>query len=330
MPKILVSDEHDQAGLDLFKSHPNLEVTVKTGMKPAELKAVIGEYDALMVRSATKPDADILSAAAKLKIIVRAGEGTDNIDKKAAAAKGIVVENTPGQNSHAVAELTALKARLCAISGATPSDADLHRAMDLEDKVMAACREVMTHRRLIDVSDRVLFSVLRAREYLPPEEVLALIERLPRRAVADERPGVFISGIVPEPMSMFDLLNDSGVLVVGDDLACGSRRLYRSFGDSDPMRRLARQMLSMAPEPTISPAVAERNANLMARLAETRASGLLIYDVKFCEPEAFYVPLLEKTVRAAGLPCLHLEVELEEHIPDQIQTRINAFLEVIQ
>ena len=106
MAKILVSDKHDKAGMDLFKGHDSLQVDIKTGLKPEELKAIIGEYDALMVRSATKPDADILGAAAKLKLITRAGEGTDNIDKKFAAEKGIIVENTPGQNSHAVAELT--------------------------------------------------------------------------------------------------------------------------------------------------------------------------------------------------------------------------------
>lgn len=106
MPKILVSDKHDKAGLELFKSHPTLEVVIKTGMKPEELKACIGDYDALMVRSATKPDANILAVATRLKLITRAGEGTDNIDKKFAAGKGIIVENTPGQNSHAVAELT--------------------------------------------------------------------------------------------------------------------------------------------------------------------------------------------------------------------------------
>ncbi|HNW91940.1 MAG TPA: hydroxyacid dehydrogenase [bacterium] len=106
MAKILVSDKHDKAGMEVFKQHPDLQVDIKTGLKPEELKAIIGEYDVLMVRSATKPNADILSAATKLKLITRAGEGTDNIDKKFAAEKGIAVENTPGQNSHAVAELT--------------------------------------------------------------------------------------------------------------------------------------------------------------------------------------------------------------------------------
>jgi len=106
MPKILISDKYAQEGIDMLTSHEGFEVDIKTGRTPEELKGCISEYDALLVRSATKPDKDIIDAAKKLKLIVRGGEGTDNIDKSSAAEKGIVVENTPGQNSHAVAELT--------------------------------------------------------------------------------------------------------------------------------------------------------------------------------------------------------------------------------
>jgi D-3-phosphoglycerate dehydrogenase len=106
MTKILISDKYAQKGIDLLTAHKGFEVDIKTGMTPEELKACIGKYDALLVRSATKPNSDILSAADNLKLIVRGGEGTDNIDKAYAAEKGIIVENTPGQNSHAVVELT--------------------------------------------------------------------------------------------------------------------------------------------------------------------------------------------------------------------------------
>ncbi|MDE7407770.1 MAG: 3-phosphoglycerate dehydrogenase, partial [Muribaculaceae bacterium] len=69
-----------------------------------ELYAAVATADALIVRS-DKVDADVLNAAKQLKIVVRAGAGYDNIDLAASKAKGIVVENTPGQNSNAVAEL---------------------------------------------------------------------------------------------------------------------------------------------------------------------------------------------------------------------------------
>jgi D-3-phosphoglycerate dehydrogenase len=75
-------------------------------MSPEELKRVIGEYDALAVRSETKVTADLLSAASSLKIIGRAGVGVDNIDVAAATEKGIVVVNSPEGNTIAAAELT--------------------------------------------------------------------------------------------------------------------------------------------------------------------------------------------------------------------------------
>ena len=106
MVKILVSDKYAKEGIDKLSSHEGFEVDVRTGMTPEELQKIIGKYDALLVRSATRPDRKILENAKNLKIIVRGGEGTDNIDKDYASEKGIIVENTPGQNSHAVAELT--------------------------------------------------------------------------------------------------------------------------------------------------------------------------------------------------------------------------------
>ena len=82
-----------------------VEVDVKLGLKPDELKAIIGDYAALAVRSETKVTADILAAAKNLQIIGRAGVGVDNIDVTAATQKGIVVVNSPEGNTLAAAEL---------------------------------------------------------------------------------------------------------------------------------------------------------------------------------------------------------------------------------
>jgi len=87
---------------------------IKTGMKPAELKACIGEYHGIIIRSATKLTSDIIHAASNLKVIGRAGSGLDNVDKTAATKKGIVVMNTPGGNTITTAEHTfALLVSLC-------------------------------------------------------------------------------------------------------------------------------------------------------------------------------------------------------------------------
>ena len=103
---VLVSDAVSPKGVELLKSTPGLEVTVKTGMSPEELAATIPEHDALIVRSASKVTADVLKNAGRLRVIGRAGTGVDNIDLKAATRAGVVVINPPGGNSVAAAELT--------------------------------------------------------------------------------------------------------------------------------------------------------------------------------------------------------------------------------
>jgi D-3-phosphoglycerate dehydrogenase len=103
MVKVLISDEMSPFAEKIFKDR-GITVDVITDMKPDQLKACIGEYSGLAIRSATKATADIISAANKLKVIGRAGIGVDNVDIKAATAKGIVVMNTPYGNAITTAE----------------------------------------------------------------------------------------------------------------------------------------------------------------------------------------------------------------------------------
>ncbi|MGE5893964.1 MAG: phosphoglycerate dehydrogenase, partial [bacterium] len=101
--KVLVSDSLSPHGIDILKK-AGLDVDIKIGMKPEELKGCIGEYDGIVIRSATKLTADIIEAGKRLKVIGRAGSGLDNVDKNAASKKGIVVMNTPGGNTITTAE----------------------------------------------------------------------------------------------------------------------------------------------------------------------------------------------------------------------------------
>ncbi len=90
--------------LDIFKAAGYEAVLLESYTDKADYLKAVSDVDALIVRS-DSVDADVLAAAAKLKIVVRAGAGYDNIDLKAASARGVVAMNTPGQNSNAVAEL---------------------------------------------------------------------------------------------------------------------------------------------------------------------------------------------------------------------------------
>jgi D-3-phosphoglycerate dehydrogenase len=111
-PRVLVAEPLSETGLSVLKA-AGLEADVRTNLTREELLAAIGDYDALVVRSATKVDRELLTAGKKLRVVGRAGVGLDNVDVKAATERGILVVNAPSGNvvsaaEHAVALLLAL------------------------------------------------------------------------------------------------------------------------------------------------------------------------------------------------------------------------------
>lgn len=105
MPRVLIADKLEQAGVDLLKA-AGVEVETRLGLKGADLAAALREFDAAIVRSQPKVTAEALDNPGKLRAIARAGVGVDNIDVAAATRKGVVVMNTPGGNTVSAAEHT--------------------------------------------------------------------------------------------------------------------------------------------------------------------------------------------------------------------------------
>jgi D-3-phosphoglycerate dehydrogenase len=123
MTKVLIADDLSPAAVDIFRNR-GIETDIKVGLSKDELIGIIPQYDGLAVRSACKPDADVIAAASNLKVIGRAGIGVDNIDIKAATAKGIVVMNTPFGNAvttaeHAIAMMFAAARQIPAANAGT-------------------------------------------------------------------------------------------------------------------------------------------------------------------------------------------------------------------
>ena len=138
--KVLVSDPLSDVGVAIFQETPGIDVDVNTSLTPEELKRIIGLYDGLVIRSATRVTPDILEAADRLKVIGRAGIGLDNVDIPAASQRGIVVMNTPDGNTittaeHTIAMIMALSRN---IPQATASLKEACEPLDLAKK----CKEV--------------------------------------------------------------------------------------------------------------------------------------------------------------------------------------------
>lgn len=123
MPKVLISDKLSPAAVEIFRKR-GIEVDLKPGLTPTELRAIIGEYDGLAIRSATKVTKELLDVAPRLKVVGRAGIGVDNVDVRSATARGVVVMNTPHGNTittaeHAIAMMFALARQIPEASAST-------------------------------------------------------------------------------------------------------------------------------------------------------------------------------------------------------------------
>jgi D-3-phosphoglycerate dehydrogenase len=104
--RVLVADELSSKGIEILKGEEKIRCYVEANISPGELRATIGEYDGIIIRSRTTLTADIINAAERLKVIGRTGIGVDNVDVQAATRRGILLMNTPRENAVAAAEHT--------------------------------------------------------------------------------------------------------------------------------------------------------------------------------------------------------------------------------
>jgi len=226
-------------------------------------------------------------------------------------------------------ELQRLGAKLSEVSGHQPSRADWMEAFEAEDAADAALADLYRRRERLAVSDRHFYQVIRAREYLTAEQFCEAATAVPEGNRPRTGVGLMISGIVAEPLELFDQIEALGAHIVGDDLACGFRRVYSTSMRNDPFERSASRLLKGPPDPTCGTPVRDRIEALQTRMRALGARGLLVYDPKFCEPELFDVPLLRKHLHEAGFPVLHVEFEMGETLPHQTLSRIEAFVETL-
>ncbi|MGZ3653607.1 MAG: phosphoglycerate dehydrogenase, partial [Bdellovibrionota bacterium] len=105
-PKLLITDGLSNDGLQALEQSGLFEVSFHKAVEKDALKTMLATAEALVIRSATKMTKELIDAAPKLKVIMRAGAGVDNVDVKHATEKKVLVLNCPGVNNNAVAELT--------------------------------------------------------------------------------------------------------------------------------------------------------------------------------------------------------------------------------
>ncbi len=210
--------------------------------------------------------------------------------------------------------------KLSKITGKKPSYEDLLNSINLEEKI----DEI-----LLKVND---YNILRLREFLPDEDFIRLIEdSLSKGKIKkDEKVPIIISGIIPEPKEILNIIEEAGGYIAADDLACIRRRIYPKGKSKNPFIRMAERILNGPPCPMKNSSIRDR-INFLANLVnKTKAKGIIFYNIKFCEAENFYHPFIINYFKEIGISCLKVEVDLNSSISAQIITRIRAFIEMLK
>lgn len=213
-----------------------------------------------------------------------------------------------------------------------PSEEDLLSCTEREERADQVLGELLFKRSELPLSNRSFYTLVRAREYLPAETFEALGRTALKRADGAPRRGVpvLLSGLVPEPMTLLDALDDAGATVVADDMASTGRRVYPGGSSSDPFDRMAQRLLGGPPDPTRGCSIQERRTHLVNLARKTGARGAIFLEIKFCEPELFYLPLMREGLQRADIRSVSIEVDIADPLPDQVVTRLEAFVETIQ
>jgi benzoyl-CoA reductase/2-hydroxyglutaryl-CoA dehydratase subunit BcrC/BadD/HgdB len=228
-------------------------------------------------------------------------------------------------------EFKSIEGRLRRKTGKKPSVTDLIKAVHREEAADQVLADLFNRRRRLPLSNLEFYRLVRAREYLPAE-VFAEIghQALEQGGQPDEQGvGVVLSGLVPEPMEILEVISRAGAVVVADDFASSGRRLYTAGKGQEPHRRMANGILTAAPDSTRGSSIEDRVRHLKKLCEGSGARGVIFYDIKFCEPEQFYLPQIREALEQAGIRSVVMEGDLDGKLGQQLVTRIEAFLETL-
>lgn len=227
-------------------------------------------------------------------------------------------------------ELRAIGARLAELRGVQPEPEALLACVQAEERADAGLVALFEARRQLALTNLEFYRLVRAREYLPAERFEALAQQVLAEPSVQPLPGpgVLLSGLLPEPMALLEVLDRAGAVVVLDDYACSGRRHYPAGRSDDPWQRMAERLVGGPPDPTLGHPIAQRVEHLVAGCRRAGVHAVIFHGVKFCEPERFDLPMVQAGLQAQlGLPCVDLEVDLASPLGHQAITRIEALVE---
>ncbi len=214
--------------------------------------------------------------------------------------------------------------------GYAPSTNEIVRAIEKEeeiDKLLLKAYEIHTK---YGTNSYEFYTIIRSREYLTNNLFEKSLKKFinNKHTKSSAKPVVF-SGVLPEPMNLLEFIDKIGGVVIDDDFACTKRRIYTAGTSSEPFERMAERIVYSPPDSMKGSSIKARFNFLKNIVEQSQAKGVIFHNIKFCEPENFYHPLLKEHLKNSGVSTLNIEVDINEPLSQSIKIRIQAFLESI-
>jgi len=245
--------------------------------------------------------------------------------------------HTESARTYLIQELYRFRQALQEFTGCPIRDEDLHSSFILANTNRSLLRGLyrVKNQNTNLFSAAEFAAIIKTATLLPKAEHNVKLEKLLSWAeqphpLAKERIRLFVAGSVCEPLSWFDLFDDCGVSIVGDDLCTG----WRYFSDDvsitgNPMEALADRLIRKVPCPCKYHPDLDRGTDLVQRAETSHAQGVVFLLLKFCDPHGFDYPYLKKRLAEQNIPSLLLEIEPGGTPQGGVETRLEAFIETL-
>ncbi len=243
----------------------------------------------------------------------------------------------PSARNYLIGELARLKEHLENYRGSEISAEKLKKSIKLYNHNRALLRKLFTlhEQNPASLSNKQLYTVIKASMLMPREKLNELLTELIKAieqetAVPGNRIRLVISGTLLEPLEILDFIEESGGIVVGDDLKNGFRYIDGDINEAvKPLEALADRQLNKMPSAGYDIARNPRRYFLVKTAEQKKAHGVILLHLKYCEPENYDYYDNIQALEKAGFPAIRIETEYGTTSLGQMRTRVQAFLEMV-
>ncbi len=236
-----------------------------------------------------------------------------------------------------IAEFKRVKDEIEKILGAKVSDTDLEKAFNVYEEYRATMRAFVKiakdYPNTINAKTRHL--IIKAGFFMDKKQYTEVVRQITdglARMPAEKNDGfkVVATGLIGEPVALLDIFAENNIAIAADDFAQESRQFrVPARTEGNPYEKMANRIVDQRGDTFLYEEQKTRGQMLINMVKESNAKAIVVFMMKFCDPEEFDYPILKEEIESAGIPLLYLEIDQQMDSFEQVRTRVQSFAEML-